>query len=299
MVQILMSTYNGEKYIEEQINSLLNQTYQNIEILIRDDGSIDKTIEILKKYEAKFPSKIKCIYGANIGVIKSFFELVNQADKKIEYFAFCDQDDFWLENKIEKAIQYINKKKPSLYFSNKIIVNEKLEILKEEKKLIEPSLNNSLVENLATGCTILINKKLMDFLKNKKIEFSNIIMHDWYIYILANLIGDVNFDQNAYIYYRQHSNNVVGNQVNFFKKYKKKIKTFLIQKDKKMLKKQALEIIEIYKEQIPIEKYNEVKKIFFTTSMSERHKNLKKFKLKRQGKIDDVIFKCLYVIGWI
>lgn len=118
-VVILMSTYNGEKYIEEQLESLLNQTYSDIKIFIRDDGSKDRTKEIIKQFLQK-SKNIFLIEGENIGFINSFFELLNISDTA-DYYAYCDQDDVWMEDKIERAVKFLEKSdsnKPVLYFSN-------------------------------------------------------------------------------------------------------------------------------------------------------------------------------------
>ena len=101
-VVILISTYNGEKYLAEQLDSLLNQTYQNIKIFIRDDGSKDKTIDIIKEYQKK-SEKIFLTEGKNIGFINSFFELLKLSNNA-DYYAYCDQDDVWMEDKIERAV---------------------------------------------------------------------------------------------------------------------------------------------------------------------------------------------------
>ena len=118
-VAILVSTYNGENYIEEQLNSLINQTYKNIHIYIRDDGSKDTTIEKVKKYE-KENKNITLMEAKNLGVVGSFYECLKQAFEEYEYFAYCDQDDKWNEDKIENAINMLEEKKldsPTLYFS--------------------------------------------------------------------------------------------------------------------------------------------------------------------------------------
>ena len=109
-VQILLSTYNGEKYLEELIISLLDQEYSNLSILIRDDGSVDRTVEILKKYENN--NNISIIFGENLGVVDSFFELIKNADAEAEFVAFCDQDDLWEQSKIFRAVNI-------LHFANK------------------------------------------------------------------------------------------------------------------------------------------------------------------------------------
>lgn len=103
-VQVLLSAYNGEQYISEQIQSILNQTHAAVSILIRDDGSTDKTMELLDQWVTTHPDKIKLIKGTNVGVVSSFFELLRAADAEADYYSFCDQDDVWLDHKVEHAI---------------------------------------------------------------------------------------------------------------------------------------------------------------------------------------------------
>ena len=126
-VQILMSTYNGEDYIREQLDSILAQSYPDVDILIRDDGSKDDTFVILKEYEERH-SNIKAFQGENLGINKSFFELLKKSQG--DYIGFCDQDDYWLPEKIEKAVQQLERMTgPALYCGAKTLVNENLEKL--------------------------------------------------------------------------------------------------------------------------------------------------------------------------
>ena len=129
-VCVLLSTYNGEKFLEKQLNSLFSQTYKNFDLLIRDDGSNDNTINILEKY------KINYLKGKNIGVIKSFFKLLEIAlHKEYEYFLFCDQDDIWELDKIEKQLFFISSKNQKL----PILVHSDMQIIDEKDKIISES----------------------------------------------------------------------------------------------------------------------------------------------------------------
>ena len=129
-VCVLLSTYNGEKFLEKQLNSLFSQTYKNFDLLIRDDGSNDNTINILEKY------KINYLKGKNIGVIKSFFKLLEIAlNKGYEYFLFCDQDDIWELDKIEKQLFFISSKNQKL----PILVHSDMQIIDEKDKIISES----------------------------------------------------------------------------------------------------------------------------------------------------------------
>ena len=129
-VQVLLSTYNGEKYLKEQLDSLLAQDYPNIDILIRDDGSKDSTKQILTGYENH--KNIRVIYGSNIGITASFLELLKISDPEAEFLAFCDQDDVWLKDKISRAVAALQKHPsdiPLMYCSRLTIVDESLRII--------------------------------------------------------------------------------------------------------------------------------------------------------------------------
>ena len=136
-VQILMSTYNGERYIREQIDSFLQQTYPLINILVRDDGSSDGTIAILEEYAEKYDN-ITYYKGNNLGVIQSFLQLLRDSDDAATYYAFADQDDVWLPEKIEKAIEMLENNTetsmPLLYCSDVYVTDENLNVIKIDEK---------------------------------------------------------------------------------------------------------------------------------------------------------------------
>jgi len=208
-VQILMSTYNGEEFIREQLDSILAQDYPDVDILIRDDGSSDDTFVILKEYEETH-SNITAYQGENVGVNKSFFELLKKCNPKAEYIGFCDQDDYWLPEKIEKAVEQLEKMKgPALYCGTKTLVNENLEPFEDQQDPhLVPGFGNAVVESICSGCTTLMNKELVDIIKERLPE--DVIHHDWWCYMVATYLGTMYYDENSYIYYRQHANNEVG-----------------------------------------------------------------------------------------
>lgn len=242
-VQVLMSTYNGEKYLQEQIDSLNNQEGVELDILVRDDNSNDKTIKILNE------NNIKWYQGKNLKSAKSFMDLIlNSGD--YDYYAFCDQDDVWENNKLSIAIKKLdsfNTDKPSMYFSNKKIVDQDLNYLytTDERGII--SLGSALITNIATGCTIVINKRMMEELKKYSPSF--IEMHDAWIYKLCiALDGNIYFDKNAYINYRQHENNVIGNSEKILKKIKRRFNSIIHCNHIK--EKMALEILKGYENEL-------------------------------------------------
>ena len=170
-VAVLISTYNGEKYLEEQLNSILNQTYKNIEIVIRDDGSKDSTINIIKKYQEKYDNII-LKEGTNVGFIKSFFQLLAFANA--DYYAFCDQDDSWLENKIELAVRALNEvdnSKPNMVFGNSDYYDENMNLIGKGEEHKEFSFKNSLYECVAQGMTMNLLKKKLQIIFQRNVCF--------------------------------------------------------------------------------------------------------------------------------
>ena len=222
-IQILMSTYNGGRYIRTQLKSIVAQTIKNKTLLIRDDGSTDNTIEIIQEYQKQYPW-IFYYQGKNIGVQKSFLELIQNSDPEADYIAFSDQDDEWLPEKLERAVECLQKlgsaqepSVPLLYCSDKIIVGEQLESLNVtvSRKVRKITFGNALVQNICTGCTAVMNHELKNIInKHFPVDAQNIIMHDWWLYLTACCFGKVYYDENAYIKYRQHGRNISGAIVN-------------------------------------------------------------------------------------
>lgn len=206
-VVVLLSTYNGEKYIKEQLDSILSQTYSNITIVVRDDGSKDKTTLILKEYELQ--GKISLILGKNKGFINSFFELLKLAPEA-SYYAFSDQDDIWEKDKIERAVKIIEEQGsfevPVMYYSNYDLYDYNMKFISHSKKKNNVSFVNSLVECVNLGMTTLVNQKTREkMLYNPPKQ--NLLGHDWWIYMVCSAFGKVIYDDIAKVRHRMHSSN--------------------------------------------------------------------------------------------
>lgn len=223
-VAVLMSTYNGEKYITTQIESVLNQTGVNIKLLVRDDGSTDKTISILKQYEKE--GKLNWYTGENLKPAKSFMNLIKNAPDA-DYYAFSDQDDYWKPEKLSRAVNILNTfdlNKPALYYSNTTLVDKNLKELKDKPAQRGPftKVGQVVIGSNATGCTMCFNKELLKMVQ--KYEPSYQIMHDGWVHKICVVTGgNVFFDKKSYILYRQHDNNVVGGTSNIKKRWKERI----------------------------------------------------------------------------
>jgi glycosyltransferase involved in cell wall biosynthesis len=225
MIQVLLSTYNGEKYLEILIDSILAQDYPDFELLIRDDGSTDQTVNILKKYQDN--KKIRLVLGQNIGVAKSFFDLIGNS-APVEFFAFCDQDDLWAPHKLKRAMEMLDEYStciPLLYCSKTELVDENLDHLGYSKiPYRELTLSNALVENIATGCTVVFNKKARDLIRTKLPSAA--VIHDWWLYLAVSAFGKVIFDRETFIKHRQHDRNLTSEQLNLFIFWAQRLRRF-------------------------------------------------------------------------
>lgn len=211
-VLVLLSTYNGEKYLRQQIDSILISKGVNVDILVRDDGSTDNTLSILNEYLNE--GKLKWYIGSNVGPAMSFLQLIQDADIH-DYYAFCDQDDLWENDKLFTAVNVLDlwdkKDIPALYFSALRTVDEHLNdiIITKKKSDYIFSLQQVMISNNATGCTIVFNNHLCRFLKMYKPK--RVIMHDHWVYALCLAIdGYIFYDKMPHIKYRQHQSNTIG-----------------------------------------------------------------------------------------
>ncbi len=211
-VLILLSSYNGEKYISQQLDSLLAQTYP-VDILIRDDGSTDSTVSIIDSY-MKSNDNIKLIRGSNVGFKRSFDLLINnKLTNDYEFAAFCDQDDIWMPDKIEAAIKKItieyDPQVPTMYCSNLSRIDDSNNYL-GDVYYKQPSYTryNAIVINIATGCTMVFNHSAVALYRYGGSCDSK--YHDWQMYLICMFLGKVYFDMQPHIKYRIHGENTVG-----------------------------------------------------------------------------------------
>jgi glycosyltransferase, family 2 len=211
-IDILLATYNGEKYLAKQIDSIICQTYRNWNLLIRDDGSSDSTFEILKEYEKK-DNRVKIINDkkGNLGIVKNFEELLKISNS--ELIMFSDQDDIWFENKLEKYLENVKnlKNQGFLIHSDAVLFSEnKKDIWKStfvSEKAKKIGLENIFFNYFVQGATILISKKLKEFILPFPKE---VYLHDRYIHVISELFFERIFIKESLIYYRQHNNNQIG-----------------------------------------------------------------------------------------
>lgn len=219
-IDIVLATFNGEKYLCEQIDSIIAQTYKNWRLLVSDDGSTDKTLSIIEKYAILDNRVILVNKNRQGGVVKNFSKALEFVTSK--YIMFSDQDDYWLPEKIEHQKEIIeeNEKifsgKPILIFTDLVVVDANLKIINESFYLhsgLNPEFNLSkkflLWRSTVYGCSVMFNKSLYDI----AFPFSpEVTMHDQWFALMASLHGHIIYSNACHLYYRQHANNVVGGQ---------------------------------------------------------------------------------------
>lgn len=233
MIEILLATYNGERFLPEQIESITSQSFKDYNILASDDSSSDCTFEILRSYESVLGEKIKVVRSNTHSAKENFYNLLDMADA--EYIALCDQDDFWESDRLKKSLEAIQRLEKRYGKETPILVHSDLEIVdgnlnsqnkkmseltgiseaikyaKKESKYLytistEKSFSRYLVENNITGNTVMINKALLDIYKRPKVSF----MHDWWLGLIAFTFGKVGFLNECFVKYRQHESNELG-----------------------------------------------------------------------------------------
>lgn len=218
-VEVLMSVHNGERFLRGQLDSLLNQTYVNWHLSVRDDNSVDSSFSIVEEYQRRYPEKVSILANdrVQLGACQSFGVLLSNAEA--DYIMFCDQDDVWLPEKIERSLNEIrcleksNPGKPALVFTDLSVVDQNLRQRSDSfwnYQRINPSdnsLNLLIADNVATGCTMIFNRKLKIISTPIPVDA---IMHDWWLTLICSTYGSMSFLRDPTVLYRQHGMNDTG-----------------------------------------------------------------------------------------
>lgn len=296
-VKVLLSAYNGEKYIEEQIESILNQSYKSIELYIRDDGSKDHTPEILQKYEGD--DRIHVLMGENVGFIKSFFALIKDCGDA-DYFAFADQDDVWLPDKISMALEKLEAEaegEPLLYFSNYDYYDGEMRFKEHGRKpTLEPSFRNALVDCMTLGFNSVFNKAAHDIMLEHIPEYS--CGHDWWTYMICSGMGKVVYDDRVTVKYRRTGDNVSPGGMGFLKFQVWRFKKFFVNDYFANVRKQLQEFYRLYADKLREEDLKLLR--LFSKEKYHLGTALKKVfypKRFRCGIMDEMFVRFIFLIG--
>ena len=224
MIEILLATYNGEKYLEEQLASIENQTYKNWRLRVHDDQSVDATWRILKDFQKKHGEE-KVILKKNIpasgGSKNNFIGLIQASDA--DYMMCCDQDDVWHKDKIEKTYRRMRQMEKRYGKDLPLLVYTDLKVVDSDLNEIDPSfhacmnlrtdskLYYEMIQNQVTGCTMMLSGAFKDYMNRVK-NAEYIVMHDHWLAVIALVFGKMSYLDQVTMDYRQHGDNVVGAQ---------------------------------------------------------------------------------------
>ena len=214
-ILVLLSSFNGEKYIEQQIRSIMGQQGVQVDLKVRDDGSKDGTCAIVKKLSAEYPDRIQLIHGENLGLNASFFELINSAPEGYDYYSISDQDDVWLPDKLLMAVKALEKEKrdshePLLFASTSYLAEDDLKPYGQTRRQNRHfTIYNTVIQNICPGHTQVMNPGLLKLVQ-RNWDTDRIYVYDSWIMNMAQLYGKVVFSNTSMTLYRQHRDNQLG-----------------------------------------------------------------------------------------
>lgn len=225
-VAILLATYQGQKYLAEQLTSFAAQSHQNWELWVSDDGSSDETTKILQAYKSKFSfDQINIGSGPRSGFVNNFLSLTSNPQISADYYAYSDQDDIWEKEKLARALEWLSsmpKNIPALYCGRTRLIDKSNNDIGFSPLFNKPpSFANALMQNIGGGNTMVFNQAARDLLR-KTIDFVPGVSHDWWAYILVSGCGgNVFYDATPTVRYRQHDTNLVGMNSSWLARFKR------------------------------------------------------------------------------
>jgi glycosyltransferase involved in cell wall biosynthesis len=295
LVEVLLATYNGERYLEEQIDSILAQDYPNLRVLARDDGSEDGTPAILNRYEARFPDRFRVLRTghATPSAKDNFLRLMRASDG--EYVCFCDQDDVWLPHKVSLTKQSMDqlestwgKDLPLLVFTDLRVVDDKLETLHEsfwKHEKLDPArihrFGSLLSQNVVTGCTAMLNRRLVELAGHMPTEA---YMHDQWVALLASAMGKATHVDALTVLYRQHRQNLVGSkkQIGSFPELIRRVRNGDVRRSQwRTSLRQAQSFFNLHHAQLPVRHQEQL--LAFLRCGTTRSRLLRTYLLIRHG----------------
>ena len=295
---VLMSTYNGEKFLREQLDSIIAQELPadvELKIIARDDGSKDSTLDILDEYAQKYDNIITYYTGENLKPAKSFWRLLQNCPQS-DYYAFSDQDDVWYPDKMKVAITTLqaqeNQDIPLLYTSNVMVTDAELNqigIMNTEKMYTD--LAHVLIYNVSNGCTQVFNNIAREEFIKYDMDTNLVMMHDRLADLLTAMFGKMIYDDNPTMFYRQHGNNVVGEQsIGKLKSFVKRVRRFLGSSDS-IRSERCKMFLDLYGDRLNDEQKRLIYAVGYYKTDRKARKTLMKDKAFSKGKKADFLLR--------
>lgn len=297
---ILLSTYNGERYLRDQIESILTQTSTDWRLYVRDDGSTDATRVMLTGLAMR-DSRISLFFEANLGVAGSFFRLLRTAGEAASVYVFCDQDDIWHPEKlaVQAAALAGRSGSPALTYSALRLVDAAGAPLARQYSLpAAPEFPNILVQNRIAGCTMAINAAAASLVRENLPDPTNVVMHDWWILLVVSAFGTMLPTPDILVDYRQHGGNVIGIK-NGLAGSVQRLRRVLAQRGRNRLMAQATAFLQLFGDELSPRQRNSVEHLLRTGRGPFRQRLYGVFdrSFQRTSRFDDLTLRLLAVVG--
>lgn len=289
-MDILLATFNGERYLSEQLESLDRQVDVNVRVWVNDDGSVDETLKVLHKWQVQ--GLIKGISKTQgIGSTRAFLTLLSE-HSDAEYVAFCDQDDIWEPRKLATQVLKIDNEKAMLIISQRLHVDSNGEAIGKSKRLQRPpSFENAMMENIAFGNTIMLNNKAIKLVNS--IPEPQVEHYDSWIYLLISIFGKIVEVPQPLTYYRLHSKNSVGLRNISAQSVRVSVNNFV---------NQNIYLVENVSNENEYKKFQRLelfKSLELETNLILRYRIIQKIGFKRQRFVDGIILKLVLLFAKI
>lgn len=230
-VVILMAVHNGAAYLADQLQSLEEQSWRDWDLILSDDGSKDASLAIVETFArrwrtAPLPHQVTVLEGPSRGFVQNFFHLIRHVPESAEYVALCDQDDVWFTEKIaraENALRQVPDRLPVIYCAPSLICDARLRPMRVSPRFRRsPCFENALVQSIAGGNTMVLNRTAIDLVRKAVDEAGNVVSHDWWLYQLITACGgDIIRDSLPVLKYRQHAGNLIGSNTSLSARVKR------------------------------------------------------------------------------
>lgn len=299
-IAILLATFNGEQYLGEFLESLCSQTTRDFQIFARDDGSTDSTVAILDEYSRRLPIRILTSDG-RLGPALGFLRILEEAGDQFDCYLFADQDDYWYHDKVARAKAALAEHVDhvALYCTRLEYVDDRLNHLKYSRIPRMLSLENAAVENVVTGCTAAItNRTRKEILAAKP---TDLVMHDWWLYLYCVSFGRVIYDPAPSIKYRQHQGNVFGAATNALDDILRRLARFANRRKsgEHLLCRQISAFLNCHANRLtPPQRTLLNSLVVGRTTFSKRLELAIRQPFSRQSHIDTFILRFMFLFGW-
>lgn len=295
-VHILLSTYNGESYLDAQLDSYETLTGVGaLQVLIRDDGSQDGTRGVLERWARKPGFHVE--YGKHMGLNASYSQLIRHCDLSCDYFAISDQDDIWLPGKLETAIKMMEAQDgegPALFFSRSTLIDSGGTQVGQSASLSRGvSFYNAMVQNPAPGHTQVLNRAMMQCLQTHLNE--DMYVFDWWVYLLATALGRVLYVPESTVLHRQHDSNTLGYETGWAALLRQRLRRVL-RGDGNAVARQLVALLDAAGNDLP-RSYREELVAFLRQGIFNRLCYALGGRAFRQGRWDSILFRCAYLLG--